>query len=143
MHRYARLFIDRPIVAIVLSLLIVMAGLLSMGKLPLTEYPNVMPTTVQVRASYPGANPQVIADTVATPLETELTGLPSLQYMGSNASGDGRYALTLTFSADIDASRAETEVQNRVARAILNNNQLGVILCSTAVCRRTSEAIAT
>jgi gold/copper resistance efflux pump len=118
MHRFARLFIDRPIVAIVLSLLIVMAGLLSMGRLPLTEYPNVMPTTVQVRASYPGANPQVIADTVATPLETELTGLPGLQYMGSNASGDGRYALTLTFSADTDAARAETEVQNRVARAV-------------------------
>jgi gold/copper resistance efflux pump len=136
MHRYARLFIDRPIVAIVLSLLIVMAGLLSMGRLPLTEYPNVMPTTVQVRASYPGANPQVIADTVATPLETELTGLPGLQYMGSNASGDGRYALTLTFSADTDAARAETEVQNRVARAVprlpAEVQRLGVVSESVA-----------
>ena len=136
MYRYARLFIDRPIVAIVLSLLIVMAGLLSMGRLPLTEYPNVMPTTVQVRASYPGANPQVIADTVATPLETELTGLPGLQYMGSNASGDGRYALTLTFSADTDAARAETEVQNRVARAVprlpAEVQRLGVVSESVA-----------
>jgi gold/copper resistance efflux pump len=118
MNRLARIFVDRPIVAIVLSLLMLMAGLLGMGRLPLTEYPNVMPTTVQVRAGYPGANPQVIADTVATPLETELTGLPGLQYMGSSAAGDGRYALTLTFGAGTDASRAETEVQNRVARAL-------------------------
>jgi gold/copper resistance efflux pump len=112
------LFVDRPIVAIVLSLLTVLAGLLSMGRLPLTEYPNVMPTTVQVRAGYPGANPQVIADTVATPLETELTGLSGLQYMSSSASGDGRYLLTLTFTASTDPARAETEVQNRVARAL-------------------------
>jgi gold/copper resistance efflux pump len=136
MSRFARLFIDRPIAAIVLSLLIVMAGLLSMGKLPLTEYPNVMPTTVQVRAAYPGASPQVVADTVATPLETELTGLPGLQYMGSNASGDGRYALTLTFSADTDAARAETEVQNRVARALprlpAEVQRLGVVSESVA-----------
>jgi len=116
--RFAKLFIDRPIVAIVLSLLMVMAGLLAMGRLPLTEYPNVMPTTVAVRAGYPGANPQVIADTVATPLETELTGLPGLQYMGSQSTGDGRYSLTLTFAQGTDAARAETEVQNRVARAL-------------------------
>ena len=118
MNRFARLFVDRPIIAIVLSLVILLAGLLSMSKLPLTEYPNVMPTTVQVRAAYPGANPQVIADTVATPLETELTGLPGLQYMGSSSTGDGRYALNLTFTAQTDSSRAETEVQNRVARVV-------------------------
>jgi gold/copper resistance efflux pump len=116
--RFAKLFIDRPIVAIVLSLLMVMAGLLAMGRLPLTEYPNVMPTTVAVRAGYPGANPQVIADTVATPLETELNGLPGLQYMGSQSTGDGRYSLTLTFAQGTDAARAETEVQSRVARAL-------------------------
>jgi gold/copper resistance efflux pump len=136
MNRFAHLFIDRPIVAIVLSLLLLMAGLLGMGRLPLTEYPNVMPTTVQVRAGYPGANPQVIADTVATPLETELTGLPGLQYMGSSASGDGRYALTLTFGAGTDASRAETEVQNRVARALsrlpAEVQRLGVVSESVA-----------
>jgi gold/copper resistance efflux pump len=118
MNRFVRLFIYRPIVAIVLSLLLMLAGLLSMGRLPLTEYPNVMPTTVQVRAAYPGANPQVIADTVATPLETELTGLPGLQYMSSNASGDGHYTLTLTFGAEVEPSRAETDAQNRVARAL-------------------------
>ncbi|MDO9074753.1 MAG: multidrug efflux RND transporter permease subunit [Rubrivivax sp.] len=139
MNRLARLFVDRPIVAIVaivLSLLLLLAGLLSMGKLPLTEYPNVMPTTVQVRAAYPGANPQVIADTVATPLETELTGLPGLQYMSSNASGDGRYLLTLTFAADTDPARAETDTQNRVARALprlpAEVQKLGVVSESVA-----------
>ncbi len=136
MNRLARLFVDRPIVAIVLSLVLLLAGLLSMGRLPLTEYPNVMPTTVQVRAAYPGANPQVIADTVATPLETELTGLPGLQYMGSNASGDRRYLLTLTFSAGTDPARAETDTQNRVARALprlpAEVQKLGVVSESVA-----------
>jgi gold/copper resistance efflux pump len=116
--KFARIFIDRPIVAIVLSLLILLAGLAAMRQLPLTEYPSVMPPTVNVTAGYPGANPAVIADTVATPLETELNGLPGLQYMSSQSSGDGRYALTLTFAQGTDAARAETEVQNRVARTL-------------------------
>ncbi len=136
MNQFAKFFVDRPIVAIVLSLVLLIAGVLSIGKLPLTEYPNVMPTTVQVRAAYPGANPQVIADTVATPLETELTGLPGLQYMSSNASGDGRYLLTLTFAADIDPARAETDTQNRVARALprlpAEVQKLGVVSESVA-----------
>ncbi len=118
MNAFYRLIVTKPIVSVVLSILIVLAGLISLGKLPLTEYPQVMPTTVSVRANYPGANPQVVADTVATPLETELTGLPGLQYMGSQSSGDGRYSLTLTFAQGTDAARAETEVQNRVARAL-------------------------
>jgi gold/copper resistance efflux pump len=116
--KFARLFIDRPIVAIVLALMMLLAGLASIGRLPLTEYPNVMPPTVTVRAAYPGANPQVIADTVATPLEAELTGLAGLQYMGSQSTGDGSYSLRLTFAQGVDAGRAETEVQNRVARAL-------------------------
>ena len=136
MDKFSRLFIDRPIVAIVLSLLILIAGLLSAGQLPLTEYPNVMPTTVSVRAVYPGANPQVIADTVATPLETELTGLPGLQYMGSQSSGDGAYNLTLTFTPQTAPARAETDVQNRVARALprlpAEVQRLGVISESQA-----------
>ena len=118
MHRFIQRFIDRPVLAIVLSVLILLAGALSLHRLPLTEYPNVMPTTVMVRAAYPGSNPQVMAETVATPLETELNGLPGLQYMSSSASGDGRYALTLTFAADKDPAQAETEVQNRVTRTL-------------------------
>jgi len=116
--KLARLFIARPIVAIVLSLLILLAGLASLGRLPLTEYPNVMPPTVNVTASYPGANPAVIAETVATPLETDLNGLPGLQSMSSQSSADGRYALRLTFAQGVDPARAETEVQNRVARTL-------------------------
>jgi gold/copper resistance efflux pump len=116
--KLARLFIDRPIIAIVLSLLILLAGLASMGRLPLTEYPNVMPPTVNVTATYPGANPAVIADTVATPLETELNGVPGLQYMSSQSSADGRYTLRLTFAQGVDPSRAETDVQSRVARTM-------------------------
>lgn len=116
--KLARIFIDRPILAIVLSLVILLAGLAGMGRLPLTEYPNVMPPTVNVTATYPGANPAVIADTVATPLETELNGLPGLQYMSSQSSADGRYTLRLTFAQGIDPARAETEVQNRVARTM-------------------------
>jgi gold/copper resistance efflux pump len=116
--RFARIFIDRPIVAIVLSLLILLAGLASMGRLPLTEYPNVMPPTVNVTARYPGASPAVLADTVATPLETELNGLTGLLYMSSQSTADGRYTLNLTFDQGVDPARAETEVQNRVARAL-------------------------
>ena len=115
--KFARLVIDRPIISIVLSLLILLAGLASMGRLPLTEYPNVMPPTVSVTASYPGASPAVIADTVATPLETELNGLAGLQYMSSQSTADGLYTLKLTFAQGIDPARAETDVQNRVARA--------------------------
>ena len=118
MHGFIRYFIDRPITAIVLSLLVLLAGLTSVSRLPLTEYPSVMPTTVQVRATYPGANPQAIAESVAAPLETELTGLAGLQYMNSSATGDGSYQLTLTFTADTDPARAETDVQNRVARTL-------------------------
>ena len=115
--KFARLIIDRPIISIVLSLLILLGGFASMGRLPLTEYPNVMPPTVSVTASYPGASPAVIADTVATPLETELNGLTGLQYMSSQSTADGRYSLRLTFAQGIGPARAETEVQNRVARA--------------------------
>ena len=115
--KFARLVIDRPIISIVLSLLILLAGFASMGRLPLTEYPNVMPPTVSVTAAYPGASPAVIADTVATPLETELNGLAGLQYMSSQSTADGRYSLQLTFAQGIDPAGAETDVQNRVARA--------------------------
>jgi gold/copper resistance efflux pump len=113
-----RFFIDRPIFAVVLSLLTVIAGLMSMGRLPLAEYPTVMPPTVVVRAAYPGANPQVIAETVAAPLEQEVNGVDGMLYMGSQSTGDGRYALTVTFAQDVDPELAQVEVQNRVSRAI-------------------------
>ena len=116
--RFARFFIDRPIFAGVLSSLLVLAGLLSMRSLPLTEYPTVMPPTVVVRASYPGANPKVIAETVAAPIEQEINGLNGVQYMSSQASSDGRMTLTVTFEQGVDPAFAQVEVQNRVSRAL-------------------------
>ncbi|HSF43286.1 MAG TPA: multidrug efflux RND transporter permease subunit [Thermoanaerobaculia bacterium] len=116
--RFARFFIDRPIFAGVLSILLVLAGLLSMRSLPLTEYPTVMPPTVVVRASYPGANPKVIAETVAAPVEQEINGLNGVQYMSSQASSDGRMTLTVTFEQGVDPAFAQVEVQNRVSRAL-------------------------
>jgi gold/copper resistance efflux pump len=114
----SRFFIDRPIAAIVLSVAIVIAGLLSLGKLPLTEYPQVTPPTVVVRAAYPGANPQVIATTVAAPLEQEINGVEGMLYMSSQASSDGALSLTVTFESDVDPDIAQVEVQNRVSRAV-------------------------
>ena len=116
--RFAKFFIDRPIFAGVLSILIVIAGLLTIKALPLTEYPTVMPPTVQVRAMYPGANPKTIAETVAAPLEQELSGMNGMQYMSSQATSDGRMTLTVTFAQGIDPEMAQVEVQNRVSRAV-------------------------
>ena len=113
----SRFFIERPIAAVVLSALIVIAGAMSVGMLPLTEYPRVTPPTVVVRAAYPGANPRVIAETVAAPLEQEINGVDGMLYMSSQASGDGALALTVTFEPTADVDMAQVQVQNRVARA--------------------------
>lgn len=114
----SRFFIDRPIAAVVLSALIVIAGALSLGSLPLTEYPQVTPPTVVVRAAYPGANPRVIAETVAAPLEQEINGVEGMLYMSSQASGNGSLTVTVTFEAGVDVDMAQVQVQNRVSRAV-------------------------
>lgn len=111
-------FINRPIFAVVLSILVVIAGALSLLRLPLTEYPQVTPPTVVVTASYPGAGPEIIADTVAAPLEQEINGVEGLIYMSSQSTADGRMTLTLTFAQGVDPDRGEVQVQNRVARAM-------------------------
>src|SRR5512134_1076864 len=108
----SRFFIDRPIAAVVLSALIIIAGALSLGRLPLTEYPQVTPPTVVVRASYPGANPRVLSETVAAPLEQEINGVDVMLYMSSQSSGDGALTLTITFDAETDPEMAQVEVQN-------------------------------
>jgi len=113
-----RFFIDRPIFAVVVSLLTVIAGLLAMGRLPLSEYPSVMPPTVVVHASYPGAKPMVIAEIVAEPIEQEVNGVDEMIYMSSQSTSDGRYALTVTFAQHVDAELAQVAVQNRVSRAL-------------------------
>ena len=117
MH-FADFFIRRPIFAIVLSLLIVIAGALALFQLPLSEYPQVTPPTVQVTASYPGANPQVIADTVASPLEQAINGVEGMMYMQSQMSTDGKMVLTVSFEQHINADIAQIQVQNRVSRAL-------------------------
>ncbi len=113
-----RFFVDRPIFAVVLSVLMLIAGGLTLLKLPLSEYPQVTPPTVQVTASYPGANPEVIAETVAAPLEQAINGVENMLYMSSQAATDGRMTLTIAFKQGTDPDMAQIQVQNRVSRAL-------------------------
>ncbi len=113
----SRFFVDRPVFAAVLSVLIVVAGLLGMRALPISEYPEVVPPSVVVRATYPGANPAVIAETVATPLEEQINGVEDMLYMGSQATSDGVLTLTVTFKLGTDPDKAQQLVQNRVSQA--------------------------
>ena len=115
---FSRFFIDRPIFAAVLSILIFVAGVLALFKLPISEYPDVVPPSVVVRAVYPGANPKVIAETVAAPLEEQINGVENMLYMSSQATSDGALALTVTFKIGTNVEQAETQVQNRVQRAL-------------------------
>ncbi len=110
-------FIDRPIFASVISFVIFMLGAIAMFQLPISEYPEVSPPSVQVTASFPGANPSVIAETVATPLEEQISGVENLLYMNSLASADGRLTLTVTFAIGTDVDLAQQLVQNRVSQA--------------------------
>jgi hydrophobe/amphiphile efflux-1 (HAE1) family protein len=113
----SRIFVDRPILAAVLSILIFVAGLLAIPNLPISEYPPVSPPTIQVTAFYPGANPKTIAETVAAPLEEAITGVDKMIYMKSAAASDGTLVLTVTFELDADVDLAAIQVQNRVAQA--------------------------
>ncbi|MGJ3700268.1 efflux RND transporter permease subunit [Variovorax sp. AFSI2.2] len=113
----SKFFIDRPIFAGVLSLLILIAGLIALRGLPISEYPEVAPPSVVVRAQYPGANPKVIAETVATPLEEQINGVEGMLYMGSQATTDGVMTLTVTFRLGTDPDKAQQLVQNRVSQA--------------------------
>src|SRR5476649_1800068 len=114
---FSRFFIDRPIFAAVLSILIFVGGVISIPLLPVSEYPNVVPPSVQVRAVYPGANPKVIAETVATPLEESINGVENMMYMKSVAGSDLVLVTTVTFRPGTDPDQAQVQVQNRVAQA--------------------------
>jgi hydrophobe/amphiphile efflux-1 (HAE1) family protein len=114
----SRIFVDRPILAAVLSIVIFIAGLLAIPNLPITEYPEVAPPTVQVTAIYPGANPKTIADTVAAPLEEAINGVENMIYMKSASASDGTVALTVTFKLGTDIDTAAVQVQNRVSQAL-------------------------
>jgi len=114
----SRFFIDRPRFATVLSLFIFLLGALAIPNLPVSEYPEVAPPQVVVRAQYPGANPRVISETVATPLEEQINGLENVLYFESQATADGGMTLTVTFKIGTHPEAAETAVQNRVNRAL-------------------------
>lgn len=116
--KFTHFFIARPIFAIVLSLLMLLAGAIAFLKLPLSEYPAVTPPTVQVSASYPGANPQVIADTVAAPLEQVINGVDGMLYMNTQMAIDGRMVISIAFEQGTDPDMAQIQVQNRVSRAL-------------------------
>jgi multidrug efflux pump subunit AcrB len=114
----SRFFIDRPIFATVISVVFVLAGLVSMFSLPVAQYPEVTPPTVQVTALYPGANAQTVRDTVAAPIEEQVSGVEGMMYMSSRCTNDGAYNLTVTFQLGMDSDMAQVLVQNRVSLAL-------------------------
>src|SRR4029077_20860606 len=126
----ARFFIDRPVLAWVISIVIVLMGLIASGLLPIAQYPEITPPTVRVTANYPGANAQVVADTVAAPIEQQVNGVERMLYMSSQSSNDGSYTLDVTFDLGTDINMAQVLVQNRVAIA---QPQLADVVKATGV----------
>ncbi|HWW00819.1 MAG TPA: multidrug efflux RND transporter permease subunit [Candidatus Acidoferrum sp.] len=115
---FSNFFIRRPIFAGVVSGIILLLGLLALGRLPISEYPEVVPPTIVVRATYPGANPKTIAETVASPLEQSINGVEDSLYMFSQATPDGVMTLTITFKLGTDVDKAQVQVQNRVSQVL-------------------------
>ncbi len=115
--RFAHFFLDRPRFATVVSILITLVGVISYQRLPVAQYPDVVPPTITVTANYPGAAPEVIADTVAAPIEEEVNGVEGMLYMTSSATSDGNLQLTITFALGTDLDTAQVLVENRVAIA--------------------------
>src|ERR1700678_3496617 len=114
----SRFFVDRPIFATVISVVIVLAGAVAVFTLPVAQYPEVSPPTVQVTAFYPGANALTVRDTVASPIEAQVSGVEGMMYMSSRCTNDGAYNLTVTFKLGTDSDMAQVLVQNRVALAL-------------------------
>src|SRR6266571_3252807 len=109
---FSRFFINRPIFASLLSIVIVLGGTIALFTLPVAQYPDITPPTVEVSASYPGANAQVVADTVAAPIEQQVNGVEGMMYMSSQCTNDGNYTLTVTFQPGSDLNISQVLVQN-------------------------------
>ncbi|WP_340054606.1 efflux RND transporter permease subunit, partial [Pseudomonas sp. JAI120] len=116
--KFPHFFIDRPIFAAVLSILIVVFGVIVYPSLPVAQYPQIAPPTVVVSATFPGANAETLAETVAAPLEESINGVENMIYMSSSATGDGSLAITVTFKQGTDVDQAQVLVQNRVSSAL-------------------------
>src|SRR6476620_10491725 len=114
----SRFFIDRPIFASVLSVIITLTGAIALLSLPVAQYPRITPPGVVIAISYPGANAQVVADTVAAPIEQQVSGVPGMLYMSSQSGNDGSYSLTVTFDVGTDLNTNLVMVQNRVTLAM-------------------------
>src|SRR5947207_6489423 len=114
---FTSFFINRPIIASLLSIFVTLAGAIALVGLPIAQYPDITPPTVEVSAIYPGANAQVVADTVAAPIEPQGNGVENMLYMSSQCTNDGTYTLTVTFQNGLDLNMAQVLVQNRVSLA--------------------------
>jgi multidrug efflux pump len=115
---FSQFFVNRPRFAAVLSIIIFVVGLIALPRLPISEYPEVVPPTVVVRAIYPGANPQTIAETVASPIEQAINGVEGMLYQSSQSTSDGVVTITVTFGLGTDLDKAQVQVQNRVAQVL-------------------------
>ena len=113
----SRFFIDHPVFANVIAILTMVIGVVALWGLPIEQYPEITPPTVRVTAVYPGANAEVVAGTVAAPIEQQVNGVENMLYMSSTSSSDGSYSLTVTFEIGTDLDEAQVLVQNRVSAA--------------------------